>query len=294
LLSTSAVVLNWKDSARTVRCVTALVASSSVKHVFIVDNESSGDLRVALADAGMTADAGCSLLEVSENRGFAGGVNLGIREALERGFESILMINNDAVITEASIDLLRARLEQNPRMGLVGPRIVHADGSEESAGGRLLPVVGITSHRARTGGRTPDFITWACVLVRSSALRGVGLLDERFFMYWEDVDFSLRLRAQGWNFQICTHATAAHDVSSNRKTYPVAIKAYHTWSAIIFAKKHRGLWLVGGPIWLLISTLTNAIRMRRGALRGLAFGVALAREHSSPAFKSPLRSRKFG
>jgi GT2 family glycosyltransferase len=293
ILRTSAVVLNWKDPARTVRCVAALVASPTVEHVFVVDNESTGDLRTALGAADLLDNGACSLTEVPENRGFAGGVNLALRDALESGAEAVLAINNDAVITEASIAHLVAALGNNPKVGLVGPRIVHADGSEESAGGYLVPAVGITSHRSASR-NAPDFITWACVLVRASALRDIGLLDERFFMYWEDVDFSLRLRASAWEFTICSDATATHEISTNRKSYPVAIKAYHTWSAITFARKHRGLWLLGSPLWLLISSLTNIARRRSGALRGLWLGIRLAREKALPAYRSQLRSSHFG
>jgi GT2 family glycosyltransferase len=292
-LRTSAVVLNWKDPARTVRCVAALIASPSVEHVFVVDNESSGELRSALADAKLADADANTLLEVPENRGFAGGVNLAIQKSLDHGFDAVLVINNDAIVAEESISLLIDTLERKPRTGLVGPRIVHADGSEESAGGHLVPVVGVTRHQPQS--RTePDFVTWACVLVRASALREIGLLDEQFFMYWEDVDFSLRLRAGNWNFEICDQATATHEISTNRKSYPVAIKAYHTWSAVLFAKKHRGLWLLGSPAWLLISAGTNALRGRSGALRGLRIGVALARERATPAYESALRAKEFG
>jgi len=292
-LRTSAVVLNWKDPTRTVRCVAALVASPSIEHVFIVDNESSGELRSALADAKLLEPEASSLVEVPENRGFAGGVNLALQLSLEQGYEAILVINNDAVVTEESISLLTATLERKPRTGLVGPRIVHADGSEESAGGQLVPMAGISRHQSGSG-TAPDFITWACVLVRASALRDIGLLDEQFFMYWEDVDFSLRLRAGNWDFEICERATATHEISTNRKSYPVAIKAYHTWSAALFAKKHRGLWLIGGPVWLLISAATNVLRRRAGALRGLRLGVALARENATPAYLSAIRAKEFG
>jgi GT2 family glycosyltransferase len=292
-LRIGAVVLNWKDPVRTVRCVTALVASPSVEHVFIVDNESSGALRTALVEAELLDTGSCSLTEVPENRGFAGGVNLALHEALQQGFEGVLVINNDAVVEDASILLLSGALERNPKLGLVGPRILHSDGSEESAGGRLVPLAGITRHGSRPGG-APDFITWACVLVRASALRDVGLLDEKFFMYWEDVDFSLRLRAANLDFEICHDATATHEISTNRKIYPVAIKAYHTWSAVIFARKHRGLWLLGSPVWLLISAVTNVARRRSGALRGIRLGVDLAREGATPAYVSALRNREFG
>jgi GT2 family glycosyltransferase len=276
-----------------VRCVTALVASPSVEHVFIVDNESSGELGAALAHAGLMDGGSCSLTEVPENRGFAGGVNLALRDALEQDFDAILVINNDAVINEESIAVLIRALESDPKLGLVGPRILHSDGSEESAGGHLVPMAGITGH-STLNGKAPDFITWACVLVRATAIREIGLLDERFFMYWEDVDFSLRLRASNWDFEICAAATATHEISTNRKSYPVAIKAYHTWSAVTFARKHRGLWSLGSPVWLLVSAAMNVARRRTGALRGLRLGIALSRENAQPAYTSQLRHTEFG
>ena len=289
----SAVVLNWKDTRRTVRCVDALTRAESIEHVFIVDNESSGELKAALAQTTFARDTTWSLIEVAENRGFAGGVNLALTESVESGFEATLVINNDAVIDEHSISLLAGVFESDPRTGLAGPRIVHPDGTAESAGGYLTPLLGTTSHRALLK-REPDFITWACVLVRAEALTEVGLLDDRFFMYWEDVDFSLRLRAAGWAAKVCHEATATHEVSTNRTSYPVAIKAYHTWSSILFSRKHKGAWSAGRWVWLLSSTGVNAVRFRAGALRGLRQGLRLSNENAVPAYTSAARLREFG
>lgn len=289
----SAVVLNWKDDTRTIRCIRALASSPSIEHIYVVDNESSGTLRPLLEGVSDARQASWSLVEVSENRGFAGGVNIALAESLNTTCEAVLVINNDAVIDEDSVQAMAAALSTRCDLGLVGPRILHPDGVEESAGGYLKPIVGMTSHQSRRM-RAPDFITWACVLVRADALRDVGLLDEQFFMYWEDVDYSLRLKAAGWAFSICPEARAVHEVSANKKSYPTAIKAYHTWSSIRFAKKHRGLWRIGNTIWLTISSLSNAARFRSGALSGLSTGVGLAKEGSTPAYLSTLRRQRFG
>jgi GT2 family glycosyltransferase len=290
---TCAVVLNWKDTERTVRCLAELLASDSIAHVFVVDNESSGELRERLELLRGEIPTSLSLIELSDNRGFAGGINSALLEALAAGFDSVLAVNNDAVIDAVSVAVLVDALDCRPDLGLVAPRILHSDGSEESAGGFLNPWLGTSSHSASPG-RAPDFITWACVLVRVEALRDVGLLSEEFFMYWEDVDMSFRLRAAGWKLEICSEAVLVHEVSSNRTTYPVAIKAYHTWSGLVFARKYRGKWLVGGCVWLLISAAMNVARGRLGALRGLQQGILLAREKSIPAYLSPRRKEQFG
>ena len=187
------------------------------------------------------------------------------------------------------IDALKA----NDSLGIAAPRILNEDGTEESAGGFLIPWLGISTHAARRS-TVPDFITWACVLVRVDALRQVGLLDETFFMYWEDVDMSLRLHAEGWGLQVCPEAAAVHELSTNRKSYPVAIKAYHTWSGIVFARKHGGAWRGGSCTWVGVSVLANILRMRFGALRGIRSGIRLSREGAAPAWKSPLRAQEFG
>jgi GT2 family glycosyltransferase len=277
------------------------VQATVIEHVFIVDNESSGDLRAALEQAGFSTDTTWSVVEVAENRGFAAGVNLALSESVEAGFDATLVINNDAVVDNSSVARLAELLENDPLTGLTAPRIIHPDGTAESAGGFLTPILGVTRHTALglgrglgVGKRDPDFITWACVLVRTEALRDVGLLDEQFFMYWEDVDFSLRLRAAGWAAKICHDAVATHEISTNRTAYPVAIKAYHTWSSIVFSRKHGGAWTIGRWVWLVSSAGANALRLRTGALRGLREGVRLSTENADPAYSSALRMREFG
>lgn len=289
----SAIVLNWKDNARTVRCFSALVDSEWIEHIFVVDNESSGELRPLLNETSPSSSSRWSLVEEASNLGFAGGVNGALQMSLDRGFQAALVINNDAFIDSDSIRLLVDALELDPGLGLVGPRVLHPDGAEESAGGYLIPGLGIASHKP-VGKRPLDFITWACVLVRSDALDEVGLLDEGFFMYWEDIDFSYRLQAAGWRVEICREASVTHAVSTNRRSHPIAIKAYHTWSAITFSRKYRGVWLVGNACWLVLSTAANLARFRGSSLRGLYLGFRLALEASSPASGSPLRQSEFG
>ena len=288
----AAVVLNWRDSPRTFTCVTALLEIPTLTHVYVVDNESTGELRRSLKDF-ESPSSRLSLLEFPENRGFAAGVNPAIRRALDAGATEVLVINNDAVVDGDSIDALHQKLLSDPALGLVGPQICHPNGEVESAGGYFNPLLGMTSHALRAN-TDPDFVTWACVLVRSEALEQIGLLDEDFFMYWEDVDFSVRLKSAGWKIAISTEAVAVHETSTNRKSLPVAIKAYSIWSALTFAKKHGGGWRVGRIVWLALTILANLIRGRLAMLVGIRDGLRLFREGSSPAFTSVLRAARFG
>lgn len=285
-------VLNWKDDTRTTRCVASLSAADEIDHVFVVDNESAGTLRPQLAAALGDSNKPWSIIEHRENRGFAGGVNPALQASVDDGFDATLVINNDAVIDAASVVALIGALENNARLGLLGPRILLPSGAQESAGGFTSPLRGTTSHHGPAGAM-PDFITWACVLIRSDAVRETGLLDESFFMYWEDVDYSFRLAAAGWSFEICNDATATHEISANKASYPTAIKTYHTWSGLVFARKHRGAWLAGSLVWLATSAAANVLRRRPAALTALSKGIALARERAVPAYTSALRQRSF-
>lgn len=286
-----AVVLNWLDTNRTVRCIESLSSIDGIEDIIVVDNESDGTLASALdvlENASMV-----TLIELPENRGFAGGVNEGLRSFLNGPADAVLVINNDATLDDSSFLALHAALEMDAALGLVAPTVRRPSGAVSSSAGFLNPMAGTTTHRNKKG-RTPDFLTWACVLVRRAALEKNGLLDEAFFMYWEDVDFCVRLTRNGIPFREVAIAEVMHEVSANRATHSTAIKAYHTWSAGVFAAKHRGIWRVGRHVWLATSLAANITRMRREALRGLRDGVLLAREGVVPAWKSAHRAEWFG
>jgi len=285
-----AVVLNWRDANRTVRCIESLSSIDGIEKIVVIDNESDGSLAAALDIQKSTK---ISLIELAENRGFAGGVNLGLREFLDGPADSVLVINNDATLDSSSFSTLRSALEQDATLGLVSPSVRHPAGDVSHSSGFLHPIAGTTTHQQKKG-RTPDFVTWACVLVRREALEANGLLDDTFFMYWEDVDFCIRLTQNSIPFREVAGAQVVHEVSVNRIAHSTAIKAYHTWSAILFARKHRGAWLLGRYVWLATSAAANVVRVRRDAIRGLRAGLRLAQEGAAPAWGSVLRTEWFG
>src|SRR3546814_12576618 len=101
----------------------------------------------------------------------------------------LLVINNDATLPAADLDHLIDALTDDPSLAVVGPRIVTPEGQTFSAGGVLNRVT--WSIRQPRAGEQPDFLTWACVLLRRDAIAPAGLLDERFFLYWEGVESGL-------------------------------------------------------------------------------------------------------
>jgi len=174
------------------------------------------DLTVAVVDNGSGDGSGERLrdefpgavhIRSEENLGFAGGCNLGIRAALAAGAAYVCLLNNDTLVDPGFIEPLVARAEAEPRAGIIGGKILY-DGSDDViwfAGGEVDPRRGFTSHRGQDQADDGsfdqpgpvDYVTGCLFFVRSELFGRIGLLDERFFMYAEEVDFCLRARRAG-------------------------------------------------------------------------------------------------
>lgn len=201
----AALLLNFRRPDLTLRCLADLDAARGVElAVLVVDNGSGDDSAERLA-AAVRARPGVEFLALERNLGFAGGMNRGIEWAERRALPFCLVLNNDVRLPPDAIRPLADVLANDPRVAAVGPTVLHPDGTVWAEGGD----VGFAPNalRLRGHGRPPrprehgpeavGFLPCACVLFRTSALAAVGGFDERYFMYWEDVDLSARLRSGG-------------------------------------------------------------------------------------------------
>jgi GT2 family glycosyltransferase len=181
----------------------------------IVDNR-SGD---GSADAIRDTFPALEVLEASANRGAAAGMNVGAERLLAMGMQAVLLLTADCVLASPALAHLEARLTTAPELGAVGPLLGRstAPATVFSAGGFVDRRTWDPFHdRGRTdvgqwagaSPRTCDWLDGACVLVRATALRQVGPLDERYFHYFDDVDHHLRLRSLGWGVE-CVPAAVA-------------------------------------------------------------------------------------
>ncbi|KTS14176.1 glycosyltransferase [Microbacterium testaceum] len=257
-----AVVLTWRDRVQTVECVTGLLASPAVTRVVVVDNEADGTIQDAFAP-----DDRIEFVELSANTGFAVGVNAGMKVLLaDEEIDLLLVMNNDATLPVDDIDRLREALAADASLGVVGPRIVTPDGQRFSAGGIVNRLTwGIRQPRP---GEQPDFLTWACVLLRRSTLETAGLLDERFFMYWEDVEYGFRLRERGIGFAEVADAVLTHAVSSSHSRAGSRILAYSSQAFRHFLTLHGGATTVTGLGRLSAKVL---LTLAQGDRRGAAY-----------------------
>lgn len=206
----AALVLNFRRADLTRRCLADLLAHTAVPlQVLVLDNASGDGSAAALRQALAELPRGphqVELLELPENLGFAGGMNRGIAWAAARGLPFTLVLNNDLRLPPGWLEPLLRAMVADPRLGAIGPTVLHPDGTVWAEGGSLaarpngvrLRGHGRSPHPVQHGPEAVDFLPAACVLYRSAALAAVGGFDAGYFMYWEDVDLGVRLAAAGF------------------------------------------------------------------------------------------------
>jgi GT2 family glycosyltransferase len=254
------VVLNWNGVQDTLALLPTLERCRPPEGwgvtVLVVDNGSTDGSLERIAAAHPAVER----LGLPENRRFAGGNNEGIRLALARGADAVMLLNNDTEADPALLERLVLALEQDPRAGAVGPLIYHAPPTDLIwyAGGECHLSIGLTRHRGlrrRDHGQyrsvePTDYLTGCCVLARREVWEKVGLLDERYFIYAEDADWSLRARQAGYCLLFVPTARLWHKLSSSSGEAS-RFKIYHRLRAQIrlFARHSRGLarltWMPG-------------------------------------------------
>jgi len=250
------VIVSYNAAADLARCLDSLLeAPPATPHeIVVVDNASTdGSLDIVHGRAGVR------LLALGENAGFARANNVGIRATSS---ELILLLNSDTIVPAGAIDGLVAALREDPTAVASGPRLVDADGRPELSFGamvgplaewhqkRLLTAAARgerealdeIDRRTRTPG-WPDWVTGACLLVRRDAAEAVGLIDERYFMYLEDVDFCAALRARGGRIRFSPAVTVTHLRGRSRLAAPAATTRAYRASQRAFYAKHHPFWL---------------------------------------------------
>lgn len=287
-----AVILNWRQPALTLACVQALqLMDYPALDVLVLDN-GSGDDSVAVLQA---ARLDFRLLALAENIGFAAGNNVGLRRAMEAGYDYALLMNNDAF---AAPDMLRHLLaEAAGDIALLSPkiyfhsdptRIWFADGRRQSHTLDLRHTgLGQPDGPAWSFSRDVDYLLGTCLLVNLDAAQQTGLLDERFFFYFEDLDWSLRFRNAGYRLRLVAPAHLYHRVaiSTGGEDDTPLRRYYLARSSVIFWRRHARQ---GSPLLIVAFRLASAVKMvvrlwlkgknevARAYLRGLRDGWIVA------------------
>jgi GT2 family glycosyltransferase len=257
-------------------CVDSLLAADGLDRIVVVDNGRTASSRLDGRDVEQIVTA--------ENLGYAGGMNVGIRRALEHGADAVLVLNDDVVVAADVVAPLVAALASDDRLGAAQPKLLFPGADPvriNSLGVRLgRDGAGVDIGIGEIDGpgyddeRDIEAFTGGAVLLRADFLREVGLFDERFFLYYEDVDLALSGAERGWRYR-CIPAsrvvheggvTALHETARARTVY--LRERNRLWVLV----RYRGPGDVARGFWLSVRRLRWS--PRRTHVKALAAGLA--------------------
>jgi GT2 family glycosyltransferase len=242
------VIVTYNSRGHIDGCLESLVAHApAMDHEVVIVDNASPDGTAAAVRARWPM---MRVIEAGGNLGFAAANNIGIRAG---SGEFVLLLNPDTAVTPNALDRLAEALEARPDAAAAGPRLVDANGHAELSFGPMIGPLAELRQKRRQRDRAyveaatrvaadVDWVSGACLLVRRDDAEAVGLLDERYFMYTEDVDFCAALRARGRQVIFVPGAEVIHLRGASRQSASVATEAAYRRSQIAFYQKHHPAW----------------------------------------------------
>ncbi|MDF2156439.1 glycosyltransferase family 2 protein [Algoriphagus sp. CAU 1675] len=290
--SVAIILVNWNGYSFTKACLKSL---DKVKNpnfqVILVENASKNPEGQQLKNEFPKI----LLIENQENLGFSGGNNVGIRKALEMGFSYILLLNNDTEVEPDFLELMLRKINENPKVGAVQPMICFLGEKEKiwSAGGKWNSILGSAKtlgDRKSIKDYSPssDILDWAtgcCILVSRQAILEAGLLNEQYFAYFEDVDWSLRIREKGFSILLAEKAKIYHEAGASSKKKnsegTLSPQVFYWLVRNQFFLIRRRKSLLGLPhhltrfcLWMLYFFLRGRIGKLRSVAKGIRDGIS--------------------
>jgi GT2 family glycosyltransferase len=276
------ITVNYNNARGTVGLLKSLEEQTDgYFDVIVVDNDSSPDDRAMLGQYAVTSKLSLDVIYSDRNRGFSGGNNIAIRKALEQGSEWLMLINNDTTVSADFIVQLRRQLPDEPSL----VSLPLSEGERTAYAGLFqwfkmtLPHL-YDSLQLETYSSKLLYVIGAGLLAHRKVFEHVGLLDEAYFLYFEDADFSLRARRAGVPFVWLTGPTINHRVSESTKTLGAErLLKYHARNALRFNWRQGPLWVRAIlPFWSLWVLLKQGIKIigwpqKRAASLAIASGV---------------------
>jgi GT2 family glycosyltransferase len=256
------VVLIWNEWHHTSLCLSSLQQLDYPNFdVVVIDNGSTDDSAARIRET----FPGVKLIENGANLGFAGGCNVGIRYAQEQGSDFIWLLNNDTTVDTGALRAMVEKAQTNPRIGAVGSVIYFMDEPARLqcwGGGYVNFWLGKAGHYLEeVADDKIEFITGCSLLLSRKAIDEIGLLDEGFFMYWEDADICFRLRRVGWLLAVAQNSKLSHKGYTSIGKGKVSSYRSFNASAVHFFKKHA-------PLPLLSMWTGFALRLGKRILSG--------------------------
>jgi len=262
------IILNFNGWADTLECLDSLNRINYDNfEILLIDNASKEKIKIV--------DSRFPRLKITQifndlNLGFAGGNNIGIEMALERGAEYILLLNNDTIVESDFLSQMMHVAQTNKEAGILGPIIYdYVDHNKiQFAGGRInwsktrgehqIVMPGLLWHPdpkswiPASAGMTDkmnnifetDYITGCCLLIEREVIEKIGLMNEDYFLYYEDADWNLRAQRAGWLCGIAPSSKIYHKGSTSSTEFSFPYIYYHSRNGLIFGAKFGNKFLI--------------------------------------------------
>jgi hypothetical protein len=243
------IILNWNNWSDTLECLKSFQNNDYPNYqVVIIDNGSD-------EKPTPPSDPQVKLIYNQENLGFAGGNNVGIRYALEKGADYVLLLNNDTIVSQDFLSKLVKVAESDKKFGLLGPKIYFADEPQKIwfAGGEVnwLYNKGVMRGYDEIDKGQYDlpqiqetgYITGCCLLIKKEAIEKIGLMPEDYFLYYEDTDWSLKAQRAGYDCIFVPAARIWHKCSKSSVEGSPSYIYYHMRNGLILAQRYASWYI---------------------------------------------------
>ena len=211
------IILNYNGIETLPACLASVFQSDYPNfEVVIVDNDSKDES----FEKACIAYSKAHFIKNSTNTGFSSGNNVGIRWALEKFADFILILNNDATLEKNTLSELIEASKKNIAAGVLSPLIKNSENKIWFAGGKIDWKLMKTEHITKIISSKPyetEYLTGCAMFIKKEVFKKIGLLDERFFLYYEDADFSLRAKNANFKLMVVPSTIVHHLEQSNKK-----------------------------------------------------------------------------
>lgn len=258
------IIVNWNNSKDTIECLTSLSSLDYNPYkIFLVDNGSSDNSIEELESFLFKGDYNTELLKSKSNLGFAGGMNIGIKATLEAGYKLFWLLNNDTVVYSGALKHLVDYAKRNEKVGFLGSKqyfykstkIGFAGGILDKKTGKAFSV-GLDEEDSGQYNeiKSYDYISGCSLLVKKEVIDSVGLMEEGFFLYYEEADWNLRARSAGWECYYIPESIVEHKFgASTEGGYSTPfISYYNLRNRYIMTKRNPDYFTRFGPLLFLL------------------------------------------
>lgn len=263
------IVLNWNGWEDTIECLNSIIRNDYKNyHIIICDNHSSDEsVQKLVMWQEKNKKIKTTLLENDTNLGFAGGNNIGIRYAMgNNDFKYIWILNNDTIIKENALSKLLEKMESDNKIGICGSKLVYYDSrlKIQAIGGVYNKVTGIPRHIVQEKDICKlDYVVGASMLVSRKFLEEVGLMNEEYFLYYEELDWAMRSKGKfklSCAFESIVYHKEGESTGGKERNRSEISDYYGIRSRILFTKRYFPKYLITVYFFLIGSVFNRMIR----------------------------------